>query len=139
MMNQTPPINNQDAFDRVWETFVVKGAPPCAVMDDIGTTQCLYRNGEHGCHIGIMIPDQMVQELELEGDIETCLEDCGLEFNNWFANCDTEFLMRLQYVHDANMFFDGEPSEPYFGPHYISDMEELADNYGLKIPKMESA
>ena len=70
----------------------------------------MYRNHEgEGCVIGIFMPDEMVDELQLIGGSGSAIKELlsgsllkidRKKIQDWFINCNELFLADLQHWHD---------------------------------------
>ncbi len=117
-------MTNQDAFNIVWEHFVVKGNPPSR-SELYG---CAYR-GENGerCAAGLLIPDEKYTP-KMEGF--TVYE--GFVFDALPGGLDVRFIGALQNAHD-----DADPKT--FREDVRESLEGVASRYGLEIPAEASA
>ena len=117
--NKTPPLNNQDMLNRVWQHFIVEKHPACETKDGI----CVYREDEQGCAIGIVLPDNIARGLS--GGIGRLLTkpilDKDFDLIEWLKNCTLEFMVALQDWHDSHEL-------------KISELIKVSDSYGLIIP-----
>lgn len=100
MQNLSPPLNNQDAFNRVWTHFVLQQHPLCANQNG----QCLYFHNNNGCAVGCMLPVELSIKADSAqvGDISSLIgneEFPGI--NNWLHNVDVSLLKAMQHAHDA--------------------------------------
>jgi hypothetical protein len=108
LKNETKPTGNQDAFDRVWQHFVIEQNPFCVAYDGptdpnrVVAARCLYRrsysnetdeglaettklgvnDGDcNGCAIGCMLPDSIASHAM--GTISTLLDDRDIDDASW--------------------------------------------------------
>lgn len=135
-MNAKPrPMSNQQAFDNVWQHFIVERHPLAYVTNPEGrVVSCLYRtgDGENGCAIGCQIPDEMVRAQRLVDDnpsVATMLEDHAM-CADYFAHCDDEFLGQLQGAHDDVAVHGGEDKHEQLRARLVT----LASEHGLVVP-----
>lgn len=127
---QDPPKSNQEAFDRVWQRFVVEGAPRAVRTDGF----CVYRtaDGTHGCAIGCQLPDALYKP-DLEGYGVLGLFDRASAIKEHFAATSYEFLTELQEAHDCALprFAGAAKNDP---ADLAARLQVLAYTYGLTIP-----
>ena len=128
MQNQTPPENKQDAFNRVWQHFIVEKHDQCAVIRDSNIPKCLYRKDGNGCAVGCMMPDEMAKKCDGNQDSDNNFDIFGIlerfeDVREWFKNVQKGFLKQLQVSHD--MYFQD----------FKEQLESIAARNGLTIPK----
>lgn len=113
--NQSPPTNFQDAFNRIWQHFVIEKNPPSVREHSIikPNTVCLYRapNG-NGCAVGCMMPDEMAKRSDTlppevlsseflpSTSIRSVIARDSL-VAEWFKNINPSALGDLQGIHDS--------------------------------------
>ena len=104
MQNSTPPLHNQDFFNRLWQHFVVE-ANPQAVLTN-GT--CVYRSADNnnGCAIGCMLPDDLAlkADAQIKGSSISEVLVSVPEVKDWFINVDYSLLRNAQLNHDDEGF-----------------------------------
>lgn len=134
MQNQTPPKSNQDAFNRVWQHFIVEKNPRSVqpvVTEDSGCTYRSVMDGGkiNGCGIGCMLPDHLYRR-ELENKSVVVITDDSLQYSGiteWFKKCSRSFLSELQLCHDRSSNEDIE--------HFVKDLQDLAKAFKLTVPE----
>lgn len=131
------PKNNQEAFARVWQRFIIEKAP---IAVEQGTWTCRYRvSPNHGCAIGVQMPDTIyTPELE-KSDGYTLLVTVNptsvttgqpldkakiTELRRHFVRVAPALLMALQQAHDT--------SSDIYG--FASKLIGIADDFQLDIP-----
>lgn len=129
-------MKRQDAFNIVWNHFVVNKGKPSVDRDSIS---CLYR-GEAGakCAIGVLLPDKNYEK-SLEGEE---LEFVASLIPGLRVKENLGFLRQLQQAHDdASDKNDGIADAKYeiadvktFRKNIKVKLTELAENWKLKIP-----
>ena len=121
-------LNNQSAFDKVWDWFVVQGHG--VSMDSQGTG--MYRGpGDLRCAIGCLIPDELYMEN---------MEYLGItDFRGFasigelFAGIDLDLLRAMQNLHDVQ----GRTTAPTETAHEILvGLTWIAKEYSLTIPEV---
>lgn len=126
--NQTPPQNNQDAFNRVWQFFILDNHAKSKSEDGV---RCLYRGYGEGqaCVVGCMMPTKMAKRAD--GKYDACGES-AISFivrvlpsaEEWFNGVDLGFLVALQDAHDS---YD-------FDSNKFSLLTNLSKAFGLSVP-----
>jgi hypothetical protein len=118
-------LTNQEAFNEVWNWFVVEKHPKS--VGEPGSryvlgNDCKYR-GPNGnkCAIGVLIPDELYDE-EWDGGRGANLREIQLE--EW-KNLDWALLKEMQECHDYD-FLNMEPR-----------LRRIAEDYELSIPGEE--
>lgn len=115
------PMSAQEAFDNVWQHFVVEGNP-LAVAAMKG---CLYRvmNDDgtpiNGCAIGCQIPDALWKS-QFEGRSVLALVETYPEMREYFLQVPTALLGELQEAHD--------------GGSLRENLEKVARKFYLTVP-----
>ena len=121
-------MTNQEAFNKVWQLFVVEGRPKDLVQPAV------YSHNPTGCFIGCLLRPELAKELD-----SSCLKETAfsitriLEFpktnktfdtiKELFADCDSFFLVDLQITHDNNL-----------SQMFEEKLRGLAEKYRLEIP-----
>ena len=114
-------MTNQEAFDKVWEHFVVNGGP-FSRSDNAGG--CAYRgDGGARCAMGVLIPDEMYST-DMEGTRASSVIE---KFPALKGLVDGRFADKLQGCHD-------DTSTPNFRNDIESNLRDLAEIYKLAIP-----
>ncbi len=144
MEDNTQHSLRQEAFNKVWNYFVVEKHGPSAEILSNGAVRCQYR-GENGCRcaVGFLLPDA-----EYVPDMENLIPfaskwDNGNYIDPWknvisLRPLGEGFLEDLQSCHDDVAGFEGEeqrlctPEE--FNPLIKEALESFANNYDLTIP-----
>jgi hypothetical protein len=121
-------MTQQEAFNHVWKTFIIEGAPRSA-----NSWACVYGHPDKiGCAIACLCPPDVRQQLykselgDQSGDVET-MYGRGIDFPK-VLGLDLEFLHDLQNCHD-----NAESGE-YFHSSLHEHLERMALRYGLKVP-----
>lgn len=113
MQHKPQPLSNQDAFNNVWQHFVVeRNSPSIGTVDGIvNLGNCRYRmdDGTNGCAIGCQLPDELYHP-SLEGkSVAALYADFLLDYPNevspqrlstYFSNVELYLLECLQGAHD---------------------------------------
>lgn len=119
-MNVKPrPMSNQEAFNNVWQHFIVERNPRC--IGDSG--MCLYRSYDNtnGCAIGCQLPDELVPPIN--GGYMSVLLGCP-QLRDYFRFVIRECGDDLQLCHDqANSLEEME-----------TNLRRMAEHWGLTIP-----
>ncbi len=108
-LNEEPPKDNRDAYERVRAWL----SRPNAERSFMGT-RCVYhdRLNETKCAIGGILPPNLLMIAE-EADLTTngvsvaSLIETSRGIKEFFSNCDVDFLVRLQELHDTEENWDG--------------------------------
>jgi hypothetical protein len=160
------PSNKQDAFNRVWQYFIVEKNPP-----GIQKSHCSYRtvNGD-ACGVGVLLPNESLPRFHKEGKvlnwgIERLLECSkhrqgtyeldGLDGIARLSEIVGEALLNdLQDCHDVaaakligSICIDGEDIRRYpDNPDYSEftrvlrdGLAEIARYHGLNVPENSNA
>ncbi len=125
MQNRTRPVNDQDAFNRVWDYFVVKNNKPSRNEE-----ACLYRFNGKGCAIGCMLPDRLAKKAD-----SLALDDSSInivikkfpEIASWFAYTSPLLLKDLQKAHDSWQYGIKKEDKK-------ESLRKVADKWFLAIP-----
>ena len=126
MQNKSKPQSTQDAFNRIWQFFIVEGH-----NQSRDTNGCAYRGKEKGtaCAIGCMLPTTLAKRAdklfhtENNSAIEKVIDRIP-EVGNWFEEVDWAFLKDAQTTHDKGDFNENKENL----------LTALAKEYGLTIP-----
>lgn len=114
-------LTQQQAFDKVWQWFVVDKNPRSMVG-----TRCQYR-GTSGakCALGVLIPDALYDDILDEGmSYQSVVDRVGLP--PWY-----KFWKQLQGCHDDTS------REDDFTTGITDNLTNFATTYSLDIPKEE--
>lgn len=129
-MNETiqPIASNQEAFDRVWQHFVVeKGERSLSPRG-----QCRYR-GSRGerCAAGVLIPDELYDEgMEDHGIIELLQYETDVDttaLQEYWRNVDPYLIGKMQWAHDDSC--------ERFHEEFEGEMRDIAKDFGLVVPE----
>lgn len=130
----------QEAFNIVWNAFVVRKEPFSAVENEESCTgfNCLYRGPDGAkCAAGHLIPDDVFKE-SWEGSGIYYLIGRDLEFDLGFTSAKTEqFISKLQEAHDraaANHLRDNED----FHESIEHSLRNFAMTYSLTLPQNDA-
>ena len=126
-------MTNQEAFNRVWQHFVVEKQPRSYVNND----GCCYR-GPNGakCAVGVLIPDELYRP-EMEDWSVTSLNSRADEFPTLFgpggclAGANIDLLTRIQAAHDSYSIYGNPEFDRYMGKR----LREIAQQFSLTIPE----
>lgn len=124
-------MNNQEAFNKIWQHFVVNKAPP-SFADYAGRgIACAYR-GENGamCAVGCLIPDEMYTP-HIEGNAIKSIIENNHHFpkiTNFLSNVDVKFLEVCQRAHDEQAGWN------YFHDNIKVKLTQIASTWNLTIP-----
>lgn len=118
---------NQSVFDKAWQAFVVEKRPASARTSE-GGVKCFYRSDVGACAIGLSIPDTLYSTAMEEINIYRMVEHFP-EIEDWFSECDTYVLTRLQTSHDNASCFGDQ-----FTSRVEADLREIALEFDLEIP-----
>lgn len=107
-------MTNQEAFDRVWEHFVVNGGKQSKGFDDT----CMYRESlcaedETRCAVGVLIPDSMYDEGMERHEVPSLIEDGFV--GKLFDGLNEDFLVSMQSLHDSAARAKGKSGKWYNG------------------------
>lgn len=127
LKNATPPASNQDAFDRVWQHFIVEGNPRCVDLGG-GSFVCVYRNPSgNGCAVGCMLPDSMAAKAD--GFKATVYHAPLWDLcKDWFANVNIDLLRAMQSWHDSGGLYPD-----------AGKLRHIATAYNITIPTCTSS
>ena len=114
-------MTEQEAFNKVWQHFVVEGNPRAS-----DGARCWYRHPSSGakCALGILIPDEKYSSF-LEHIAGWNMMSSIPEV---FGRISLPFVLDLRQTHD---FFP--PVRP-FADHMRVELTEIASQYELTIP-----
>lgn len=138
-MTEQKKMTKQDVFDRVWQAFVVDGAPPGVTSSGAG---CRYRvfNDDGSikarCAVGLCIPDELYDG-EMEAmDIMDLLKRPQIrdlfDFDPRGDDHEESLLYDLQEVHDGAATSDG------FQENVRQRLPVVAKDHDLTIPGEKS-
>jgi len=119
-------MNQQEAFDKVWDWFVVQKNPPSVNQE---TGMCKFRGPKNTkCAVGVLIPDNLYHK---EYEAYVISEIKGTEtLKDLFSLLSLSFLSDLQTAHDVAAI----PTGLKFTSKVTSELTELAATYNLKCP-----
>jgi hypothetical protein len=116
-------VNEQEAFNEIWDHFIVKGSPP---GNDEGDTFCCLRTRKGNCcHVGRLIPDEQYNEgLECAAtDPFSLMAKVPI-----LQHLSKEFLDEIREAHDeAASFVD-------FTARDEKNLRQIAKDFNLTIP-----
>jgi hypothetical protein len=120
-------VNEQEAFNEIWDHFTVKGSPP---GNDEGDTFCSLRTRKGNCcHVGRLIPDDQyktsLESLSLIGSLK--------ELVPALKSLGVDFLSRIRTAHDKAVL-EAEGNLASFTKADERNLRELAANFNLTIP-----
>lgn len=143
MQHKPRPLSNQDAFNNVWQHFIVERHDKAAAGP-----MCLYRteDGQNGCALGCQIPDEFIRRYQLvsRNPDAASLLDTDPEITQYFIAVNEELLVLLQGAHDnkANQWDtwgDGAPlvdnESTDFHTLLTRRMHFIAGKFALTIPE----
>ena len=119
-------MNNQEAFDKNWQHFVVEKKPPG--ISESGSCLYLTRDG-HRCGVGILLTQQEAEVLRGSYiGVFTLFERDQVPAS--LMGMDQQFLESLQTAHDtATRSINGS-----FHDAYEIRLRSMAEKYNLKVP-----
>lgn len=123
------PYTRQEAFDRVWQWFIVEQHPRAV---DPQAAWCCYRTPDRctACAIGCLIPDSRYRTA-FDGPYGGTFRDLQ-KLGDWdavaqlFSPDDDVFYQDLQQLHDYI---------PYGSGRLEGELRRFADRHGLTIPE----
>ena len=123
-------MNMQEAFDKVWERFVVEGRP-ASVRVVNGTKRCKYR-GPRGarCAVGLLISgDEYRPEMEGKsaGELVEAFDPPSLRA------LDCNFLEDLQNAHDDAATWPSYKKGRGFRDRIAHRLRTVAETYGIEV------
>jgi hypothetical protein len=146
MRNIKPrPRTNQEAFDNVWQHFVVENNPRATIapedlpdevkpeggFEDTDTPVCVYR-GEGGkmCAIGCQLPDDLYEpSMECKPVVRLLkVLRARTRVGNYFGHVDTRLLTDLQGAHDWAIGV-------LHGRDLAERLRDVAHHWGLTVPE----
>ena len=148
-----PPVDpfrsaRQEAFDRVWRTFIVDNAPLAFRQTGCGV-RCVYNGGADGkrCAIGILVPPVEAAYLEgyFSGKQIDYVHEHGVrdELPGTFALVDRiglGFAMRLQEAHDETVNGEvgrADATATAEGGDMDERLRQVAREFDLQAPDRE--
>jgi hypothetical protein len=126
------PQSKQDAFNRIWQHFIVERNFPGVALNGSG---CCYRtlNGDV-CAVGVLLPNMEGLDHHLTGSVRSIVEKrdaVGAAFDKLATIAGLEFLIMAQGAHDKiahrNDFHDA----------YETALRSIAKMFGLTVPEGE--
>lgn len=115
-------MNYQEAFNKVWDRFVVQDSP--RGLDEYNNGSYRGLNGSR-CAVGMFIPDELYHP-DMEGIAtydDTCPYLTNLHIEIGWTEKDLTFLTRLQVAHDS-LDFNSPPDVC---------LRKVANQYGLEV------
>lgn len=129
MPAEIKPLTLQEAFDTIWQKFVVEGAPRAYDKHD---ASCKYRlPGGARCFIGVLIPDELYEpSFESEGSISAVMYErpkikALLPF-------EPDVISQLQGIHDMYGVTGDTPGT--FSDHCRERLTAFAEQHSLTVP-----
>lgn len=122
-------MTNQEAFNKVWDHFVVKKNGPS--VDGSGTCKYRGRNGTK-CAIGVLIPDEAYEpQMDYGGLKLERIISMYPKFREALKGVGRDFLCDLQATHD--MFTRGRRILQF---HTLirAELQQVAKRWNLAIP-----
>jgi hypothetical protein len=121
-------VNEQEAFNEIWDHFIVKGSPPGAQP---GRSSCRLRTTDGKCcHLGKLIPDEQYSfDLEIAAPYTRRLK----ELTPVLQALSDGFLSRLRFAHDQAAA-ESTHNLASFTKADERNLRELAANFNLTIP-----
>lgn len=121
-----PPKNDQEAFDRAWQAFVVEKRP---FGSDFGGN-CVYLGELNGttvsCAIGVQLSNHLLGRYGGSVRSISCLNRDREDISEWFKDCSEGLLSALQVTHDNS-------AEKKLCIR--EQLADLAETYGLTTPE----
>jgi hypothetical protein len=120
-------VNDQEAFNDIWDHFIVKGSP---WGKDEGDPFCSLRTREGNCcHVGRLIPNDQyrtsLESLSLIGILKGRVPA--------LKSLSVDFLGRIRTAHD-NAVREAEGNTATFTKADERNLRELATRFNLTIP-----
>jgi hypothetical protein len=133
-------MTNQQAFDKVWDWFVVQKNPP-----SFDGRSCRYRanqtpNGPR-CALGLFIPDEEYTVRIENGGIRWLQQAHPDLVARWLPGLGFEFLAQLQWAHDQAALRTtigttfNEEVETTFNEEVETRLRGVARSFSLSIPE----
>lgn len=136
-------MTNQEAFDRVWDWFVVRKGQKSTMVFDGGERGCAYRGADGArCAVGCLIPDELYNLSMEQTSITVLLMDPGYgsspPLRAHFSGVSQSLLSEMQSAHDG---FDtdhyGDQTDvaaERFTAHMEHALRNAARIYDLTVP-----
>ena len=127
MIAKPRPTTSQEAFNNVWQHFVVEQHPRAVSH---AAQRCSYRTHDNlnGCAIGCQLPDELADGLDSLPQVGiTRVLEKRPAVAEYFKGVDPRLLSELQSAHDQ-----GSPWT--FRPYIKKRLEQLAKNFNLTVP-----
>ena len=127
-------MNNQEAFDLIWDYFVVRKAPFSIVGESGEEVNPLYvKDKDVRCPIGLLIAEE-----EYTDDIEGKSIDIVYDELPSLEGLEQEFLLVVQLSYDthATDFATGITTEKAARTGFKNDLKrKIAKQFGIEVPK----
>lgn len=118
MQTKPQPRSNQEAFNNVWQHFIVENHPQARTEQGY----CRYRTSNGlACAIGCQVPDKLVSDSDDNTSLGILLEQ---KWKAHFAYVDPILLSELQGIHDSSDDYE----------ELKERLTLLAADHGLCIP-----
>lgn len=123
-------MDKQEAFNKVWQHFVVEKQPPGRSVTDVYGS-CSYCTPEgHRCAIGALVTEEEAKEMARAtvGSIRHMTPDIWEKYMpKSIRSLDKQFLVELQDAHDS-------PGCGSFHLNFETSLRCIADNFTLQVP-----
>jgi len=114
-------MTEQEAFDKVWDHFIVKRRARSVIGTAGRNETCRYRGrGGSKCAVGVLIPDEQYSSALEETDVRNIMQEVPA-----VSNLDWAFLNELQNCHD---FYETRADMK-------AAFRKLAESRGLQVPR----
>jgi hypothetical protein len=137
MPNVMPrPLSNQDAFNNVWQYFIVDRHPRALVVEsEVEETdnfsRCRYRTADgRMCAVGCQLPDALYRP-DMEGEAASTVVNIADDVTEYFCHVQPRLLDRLQVAHD---YVYQRPGEEDTYAAMARKLREVAVDFGLNPP-----
>ena len=121
-------MKQQEAFNKVWQHFVVEKNPPGRSGDGIG---CFYCTPEgNRCAVGALVTMEEAKKMVADelGSVRHMQEfNWRIYIPESIRNLDRQFLIALQDSHDNT-------TRTTFHSSFEAGLRELAVNFSLEVP-----
>ncbi len=132
-------MNNQEAFDGVWDWFVVEKHRPGTNPDGVGCAY--YIDDVTRCAIGCLLPISLAKGLRSYEGIGVVLKSKGMVIAQHFEGVNHGLLRALQRAHDGSAYatsgYNPEPNDhETFLTLLEGRLEGVAQDYNLEVPSI---
>lgn len=128
-------MNNQEAFDIVWDHFIIKGN-----AKSMNTNCCVYRSEDgNKCAFGLLIPEEFYSR-RFEGNVasqilsmnhdthdkffDVSVVDLAIKIQEHLVGVDRSLIIALQNAHDSFPF-----------SNLRQRLELISERFNLKLPE----